>query len=496
MPAVLPSSVPPPSRDIAVASRYRLAQRLGSGGMGTVWAAHDEVLRRDVAVKEVLPPDGLSPRERAVVLERTRREARAAAAVASPSVMTVYDVIDDDERTWIVMERLPRRTLADVLTEEGPVPVHRAAGIALAVLDALDAAHAVGVLHRDVKPANVMWGPGGRIVLADFGIARTAGEPSLTEVGMVLGSPAYLAPERARGGAAAPAADLWSLGALLFAAVEGRAPFGGAGALATLTSIVADDVPPAPSAGLLGPVVEGLLRKDPERRMTSAQARPLLERAALARPTAAGGAVGAPGAVAASGVPGGHRDVDDSGTTAASPPLGAGRAGAAATTLEPVVRHRRRALAAAAGAGALAVGVLSAAGQLAPALVRDVAVTSTPAVTEAPPGATPSPSTTTDAEAGAAGAATTALPPVPGAAVAPEPGPPVIPPAPAPTAPAPTASAPTAPAPTGTAPTTPGSTAPEGQRAPGLGATAKAHATPGGRGEAFGRGGVAARRGG
>ncbi|GAB7192545.1 hypothetical protein NUM3379_32540 [Kineococcus sp. NUM-3379] len=263
--------------------RYRLTAPLGSGGMGTVWDGRDEVLRRPVAVKEVLPPVGLSDEERDLLVERTRREARAAAAVASPSVMTVFDVVEEGRRTWIVMERLPPRTLADVLREEGPLPPAEAAAVGLGVLDALDAAHAAGVLHRDVKPANVLWGPGGRVVLADFGIAQAVGETSITRTGTVLGSPAYLAPERARGAPAGPASDLWGLGALLFAAVQGHPPFERGDALATLTAVVSEEVPPCPRAGELRPAVEGLLRKDPAQRMTSAQVRPVLQHAVRGR---------------------------------------------------------------------------------------------------------------------------------------------------------------------------------------------------------------------
>ncbi len=261
-----------------MAGRYRLAEHLGSGGMGSVWAGRDELLRRDVALKEVWQ-QGPPGKERWALVERTRREARAAAAVSSPSVMTVYDVVEEGERTWIVMERLPPRTLADRIAEEGPLEPADVAAIGLAVLDALDAAHEVGVLHRDVKPGNVMWSARGRVVLADFGIAQAPGDTSMTQSGMVLGSPAYLSPERARGEPARPDSDLWALGALLFAALEGRAPFGGSGALATVTSVVVDPVPPAPHAGPLAAVVQGLLTKDPAERMTSAQARPHLVRA-------------------------------------------------------------------------------------------------------------------------------------------------------------------------------------------------------------------------
>ncbi|WP_176819128.1 serine/threonine-protein kinase [Quadrisphaera sp. DSM 44207] len=359
-----------------VAGRYRISSRLGSGGMGTVWAARDDVLRRDVALKEVLPPAGLPAQERAVVVERTRREARAAAAIASPAVMTVYDVVEEGERTWIVMERLEELTLADVIDERGSLPPQEAARIGLGVLDALEAAHAVGVLHRDVKPGNVMRGPGGRVVLADFGIAQAPGEAALTEVGVVLGSPAYLAPERAHGGPARPASDLWGLGATLYAAVEGRPPFDGPGALAVLTAVVADDVPPAPRAGPLAPVIEGLLRKDPDERLTAAQARPLLERAA--RWT--GDVAAAPAARQAEAAATGARATGAAATGAAAPPPRwtppppppsrpaspepAGRPGPAGRPERPGRTGRRGALLAA-GAGVLALGAVLGASLLA-----------------------------------------------------------------------------------------------------------------------------------
>ncbi len=262
-----------------IGRRYRIAERLGAGGMGTVWAGTDELLGRRVALKEVAPPPGLTADEREELVERTRREARAAARVASPAVMTVFDVLDDGESTWLVLERLPPRSLADVLREEGPMPPRRAAEVGLGLLAALEAAHAAGVLHRDVKPANVMRAADGRTVLADFGIARSLGDASITRTGLVLGSPAYLAPERARGGSAVEASDLWGLGATLFTAVEGAPPFGGGDALSVLMSLVADDVPPAPHAGPLRPAIEGLLVKDPAERLSAGQVRPLLEQA-------------------------------------------------------------------------------------------------------------------------------------------------------------------------------------------------------------------------
>src|ERR671932_1792782 len=208
-----------------VARRYRLGSLLGQGGMGRVWAAHDEFLYRGVAVKEVLVPPAVPEAERQAVITRTLREARAAARVRHPRVVTVYDVVEDDGRPWIVLQLLAPRTLADVLAEEGPLEPARAARIGLQVLEGLAAVHEAGVLHRDVKPGNVLFGEDGGAVLADFGVASVDDEAAVTSTGLVVGSPAYLAPERARGAAPTPAADLWSLGATLFAAVEGRPPF-------------------------------------------------------------------------------------------------------------------------------------------------------------------------------------------------------------------------------------------------------------------------------
>src|SRR5689334_9739326 len=230
-----------------LAGRYRLSHVLGRGGMGAVWAAHDEVLGRDVAVKEVVPPPTLTGEERRLVRQRSLREARAAARISHPSAVTVYDVVEDDDRPWIVMQRLDARTLADVLREDGPLPLPRVARLGLDLLDALAAAHAAGVMHRDVKPANVMIGADGRAVLTDFGIATLEGDPALTSTGLVIGSPAYMSPERARGEPPSPASDLWSLGATLYTAIEGHSPFQRDGHLPTLTAVIVDPVPSMPS---------------------------------------------------------------------------------------------------------------------------------------------------------------------------------------------------------------------------------------------------------
>ncbi|MDP9431927.1 MAG: serine/threonine protein kinase, partial [Actinomycetota bacterium] len=263
-----------------IGGRYRLVRKLGSGGMGAVWAGRDEVLERDVAIKEVTLPPGLSGEQRAVLRQRTLREARAAARISTDCAVTVFDVVEEDERPWLVMELLAPRTLSDVLREEGPLPPPRAAAIGLRVLAALSAAHAAGVLHRDVKPGNVLFDSAGRAVLTDFGIASLEGDSSLTMTGTLIGSPGFLAPERARGIAPSPASDLWALGVTLFAAVAGRSPFERESPMATLAAVLEQTLEPPPSAGPLAPVLAGLLRKEPEQRMTAAEARAGLEAAA------------------------------------------------------------------------------------------------------------------------------------------------------------------------------------------------------------------------
>ena len=249
-----------------VGGRYRLVRQIGRGGMAVVWQGRDELLNRDVAVKEVTPPDDLSPAKRAEIRERAMREARTAARLAHPSIVTVFDVVDDGGRPWIVMALLPSRTLADVLATSGPLAPAAAARLGAEVLDALRTAHAAGVLHRDVKPSNVMLADDGRAILTDFGIATVEEDPSITVTGMVMGSPGYMAPERARGERPTSASDLWSLGATLFAATEGEAPFRREGQLATLHAVASQPPPPAVHAGLLQPIIAGLLERDPARR--------------------------------------------------------------------------------------------------------------------------------------------------------------------------------------------------------------------------------------
>ncbi|WP_328430687.1 serine/threonine-protein kinase [Streptomyces sp. NBC_00443] len=277
----------PPDQERRVAGRYLLLSRLGEGGMGTVWRARDEALHRDVAVKEVRAPAGLSAAHIERMYTRLEREAWAAARIPNRNVVTVYDVATDDGRPWIVMELVRGRSLGDLLRAEGPLTPERAAQIGAEVLSALRAAHREGVLHRDVKPANVLLGDDGSVVLTDFGIAMVEGDSSLTMTGEVVGSPEYLPPERALGRTPGPESDLWSLGVLLYAAVEGLSPFRQDTPLSTLRAIV-DEEPRTPRrCGPLTPVIEGLLRKEPTERMTAEQAEREL------RKTAAGGGTAA-----------------------------------------------------------------------------------------------------------------------------------------------------------------------------------------------------------
>lgn len=263
-----------------VAGRYRLVEHLGSGGMGHVWLAQDELLRRRVAVKEVFPPAGLSDGEREVLRERILREARTAARLNHPNVVAVYDVVEDDGRPWIVMELVQARSLRELVDEDGPLDPRAAARIGLQLLGALQSAHAIGVMHRDVKPGNVLIDAGGRAVLADFGIARAEGGPATITSEVLVGSPSYISPERARGERGGPAADLWSLGATLYAAVEGRPPYDRAGALPTLMAVVSEDPDPPRHAGILWPVISGLLTADPSGRLSAAAAGAMLRQVA------------------------------------------------------------------------------------------------------------------------------------------------------------------------------------------------------------------------
>ncbi|SEN42210.1 serine/threonine-protein kinase [Nonomuraea pusilla] len=261
-----------------LAGRYRLLSQLGQGGMGTVWRAMDELLRQEVAVKEVRFPPGLDEASRAEFAERTLREARAAATLRShPSIVTVHDVVLDGGRPWIVMELVRGRSLDRVVRDDGPLPPDRVAAIGLRVLDALGAAHAAGILHRDVKPANVLLTDDGRVLLTDFGIATIAGDPNLTRTGLLSGSPGYIAPERLRGEADGPLGDLWALGATLFTAVEGGPPFARQNEAAVLAAVLMQEPAPFRRAGPLAPVLAAVLEKDPARRCSAEEAAVRLE---------------------------------------------------------------------------------------------------------------------------------------------------------------------------------------------------------------------------
>jgi eukaryotic-like serine/threonine-protein kinase len=267
------------SAERLLAGRYALREVLGRGGMGVVWLATDLRLERPVAVKEVTFALHLSDEERRVLRERTLREARTAARLDHPSVTAVYDVVEEDGRPWLVMELVESCSLQQVVDGQGPLPWPAVARIGLDVLAGLTAAHEAGVVHRDVKPANVLVVSDGRACLTDFGIATATGDPTITTTGAIIGSPAYMAPERAHGERPGPAADLWSLGATLWTAVEGRPAFARGEPMATLMAVVAEDVPQPANAGPLEPVLRGLLAKDPATRMTAEQARQELQAA-------------------------------------------------------------------------------------------------------------------------------------------------------------------------------------------------------------------------
>ncbi|MBO0821948.1 MAG: serine/threonine protein kinase, partial [Nocardiopsaceae bacterium] len=250
-----------------LAGRYRLGSVIGQGGMGAVWQARDQLLNRDVAVKEIVWPPHLSDADREVARRRAVQEAQMAARLSHPNVVGIYDIIDSDDRPWIVMELVPYPSLRDIVRDDGPLEPGEAARIGLGILAALGAAHAEGVLHRDVKPANVLVGPDGRVVLTDFGIARAADSTAMTASGSIVGSPPYISPERARGGQAGTPGDMWGLGVTLYVAVEGRVPFERDDPISTLAAVVAEDPEPASRAGPLWPVITGLLRKDPDERL-------------------------------------------------------------------------------------------------------------------------------------------------------------------------------------------------------------------------------------
>jgi hypothetical protein len=260
-----------------IAGRYRLLTRLGRGGMGIVWRAADDLLGRQVAVKEIALDEGLDAQEARRQRDRTLREARAVAQLSHPHIIVVHDVVVEDERPYIVMELIDGGSLADRIAREGPVDPVEAARIGVALLGALRAAHAAGVLHRDIKPANVLVESAtGRVVLTDFGIAQVAGATTLTETGSFVGSPEYTAPERMAGARTGPESDLWSLGALLCTALSGESPFRRDSLGGILHAVVFDEIRTPPQAGPILPVIRGLLDRDPDRRLDAAEAERLL----------------------------------------------------------------------------------------------------------------------------------------------------------------------------------------------------------------------------
>ncbi|NUR59649.1 MAG: serine/threonine protein kinase [Catenulispora sp.] len=270
---------------IVIAGRYRLIERLGAGGMGRVWRAYDDSLDCEVALKEVWLPPMLSDAERADRLARAQREARNAARLrAHPHIVSVHDMVSHDGMPWIVMDLIPSRNLAQVVEELGPLPAEQVAKVGLGVLDALGASHAAGILHRDVKPPNVLLTTDGRVMLTDFGIAVQEADLTMTASGVLVGSPEFVAPERARGEASRGASDLFSLGATLYYACEGRSPFSRDTAVGVLTAILFEETAPVTRQPSLAPVISGLLVKDPAARWDAARARAELERLAGGTP--------------------------------------------------------------------------------------------------------------------------------------------------------------------------------------------------------------------
>jgi serine/threonine protein kinase len=267
-----PVSSPAPDR--VIAGRYRLRRRLGQGSMGVVWEAYDEFLRRPVAVKEVLLPPGIPDAEADELRERTLREARAIAALSHPNVITLHDVAREHDNPFVVTEYMPAHSLAEMLRVLGPLETAAAAAIGDAVAAGLAAAHEVGITHRDVKPGNVLVGGNGQVKLTDFGIARNVSERTMTSTGIMLGSPSYIAPEVAAGREVTPAADLWGLGATLYAVLEGHAPYDLDGsALEIVNLVVQGEVPRPSSDGPLAEVVAALMVKEPADRISLVEVR-------------------------------------------------------------------------------------------------------------------------------------------------------------------------------------------------------------------------------
>src|SRR3954471_21581909 len=261
-----------------VAGRYRLLSQIGGGGMGTVWLARDELLGRQVAIKQVLSPAAVSPKEADQQSERALREGRIAARLSHPHAISVYDVALEQGQPWLVMEYLPSRSLAAVLMEDGMLRVGVVAQIGAQVADALAATHAAGIVHRDVKPANILIGQGGRVEgvvkITDFGISHASGDVTLTQTGQITGTPAFLAPEVAQGYEPGPAADVFSLGATLYTCLEGEPPFGMAGnSLQQLHRVAAGVINPPHASGALTEPLLAMLAVDPQERPSMTEVR-------------------------------------------------------------------------------------------------------------------------------------------------------------------------------------------------------------------------------
>jgi serine/threonine protein kinase len=259
--------------------RYALVRELGRGGMGIVWLAKDTVLGRDVAVKELMVPGGIPVDQRAEYAERVLREARIASRLADPGVVTIHDLIKENNDTFIVMELIDAPTLEELVNKNGPMPARKVAKLGDELLSVLEVAHEAEIVHRDVKPSNVMVPSRGPAKLTDFGIAQSYDDPKLTSIGTIIGSPAYMSPERMQGGPPSHMWDLWALGATLFFAAEGRGAFERATLPATMVAVMTEQAELRRSQGALADLIVGLLQHDPAERIRIPAARALIERA-------------------------------------------------------------------------------------------------------------------------------------------------------------------------------------------------------------------------
>ncbi len=323
---------PESSTTRVIAERYELRSELGRGGMGVVWNAYDTLLDRTVAIKEVHLPDALAESQHAFMQARALREARAAGRLNHPGAVTVFDVRQQDGRAYIIMELVDSPTLSHVVGTEGPLEPARVAEVGIQLARTLQSAHELGIVHRDVKPDNVMVSADGRVKLADFGIASLKDDPKITTTGLVLGSPAYMAPEQAQGLDAGPEIDLWATGATMYFAVEGEPPFDKGGPIPTLTAVLGDEPRPFRRAEALAPIIEALLGKDPAARPSESKLIGMLEDMAAARPIARPTASEGAPAVRREAVPAAQPVPDRAGPVA----------GAAHSEPAPVRRGRRR----------------------------------------------------------------------------------------------------------------------------------------------------------